>query len=96
MPLTREEVLHIAALCRIGISEEELETFAHQLSEILDMFQTLGELDTEGVPPTGHAVSLETVLREDEPGPSLSTADALSNAPARVGDRFHVNVVLEE
>ena len=96
MPLTREEVLHIATLCRIGMSEEELETFAHQLSEILEMFQTLGELDTEGIPPTGHAASLETVLRDDEPGASLSTADALANAPERVGDRFRVKVVLEE
>ena len=96
MPLTREEVLHIATLCRIGMPEEELETFAHQLSQILEMFQTLGELDTEGVPPTGHAASLETVLRDDEPGPSLSTTAALSNAPARVGDQFRVEVVLEE
>ncbi len=96
MPLTREEVLHVAALCRIGLSEEDLEAFAHQLSEILQMFRTLGELDTEGVPPTGHAASLETVLREDEAGPSLSNADALSNAPDRVGDRFRVQVVLEE
>ena len=96
MPLTREEVLHIATLCRIGMSEEELETFAHQLSEILAMFQTLGELDTEGIPPTGHAASLETVLRDDEPGASLSTSDALANAPERVGDRFRVKVVLEE
>ncbi len=96
MPLTREEVLHVAALCRIGLSEEDVETFAHQLSEILEMFRTLGELDTEGVPPTGHAASLETVLREDEPGPSLSNSDALSNAPDRVGDRFRVQVVLEE
>ncbi|MCE2405294.1 MAG: Asp-tRNA(Asn)/Glu-tRNA(Gln) amidotransferase subunit GatC [Dehalococcoidia bacterium] len=96
MPLTREEVLQVAALCRIGLSEEDLETIARQLSEILELFRTLGELDTEGVPPTGHAASLETVLREDEPGPSLSNADALSNAPARVGDRFRVQVVLEE
>lgn len=96
MPLTREEVLHVAALCRIGLSEEDVETFAHQLSEILEMFRTLGELDTEGVPPMGHAASLETVLREDEPGPSLTNADALSNAPDRVGDRFRVQVVLEE
>ena len=96
MPLTREEVLHVATLCGIGMSEEDLQTFAHDLSEILELFRTLGELDTEGVPPTGHAASLETVLREDEPGPSLSTAEALSNAPARVGGRFRVKVVLEE
>ncbi len=96
MPLTREEVLHVAALCRIGLAEDDLEAFALQLSEILEMFRTLGELDTDGVPPTGHAASLETVLREDEAGPSLSNADALSNAPDRVGDRFRVQVVLEE
>ena len=96
MALTREEVLHIAALCRIGVPERDVETFARHLSEILKLFQTLGELDTDGVPPTGHAASLETVLRADEPGPSLTTADALSNAPARVGDQIRVKVVLEE
>ena len=96
MPLTREEVLHIATLCRIGMTEEELETFAHQLSQILEMFQTLGELDTEGVPPTGHAASLETVLRDDDPQPSLAVTEVMSNVPARQGDLFRVKVVLEE
>ena len=94
--LTREEIEHIAALCRIGMSSDELDGMADQLSHILDMFRILRELDTEGVPPTGHSVPLETVMRDDEPGPSLSTEDALANAPQQDGDFFKVKVVLED
>ena len=95
MALTGEEVQHIATLCRIGMTDEDLETMPEQLSHILELFRVLQELDTEDVPPTGHSVSLETVVRADEPQGSLSTEDVLANAPRREGDVFRVNIVLE-
>ena len=96
MGLTREEVQHIATLCRIGMTEGEMDTLTEQLSHILELFQVLQEIDTEDVPPTGHSVSAETVLRADEPRPSSAIEDVLSNAPRREGDLFRVKVVLEE
>ena len=96
MPLTREEVQHIAVLCRIGISEDELERFRQQLSHILEQFEVLQQLDTTDIPPTGHSVALETVMREDEPRASFTKEDTLANAPRREGDTFRVKVVLEE
>ena len=96
MPLTREEVQHIAALCRIGMTEEDLQKMPEELSIILELFQVLQELDTNEVPPTGHSVSVETVMRADEPRPSYPGEDTLSNAPQREGDLFRVKPVLEE
>ena len=96
MSLSREEIQHIATLCRIAMTEEDLESMPEQLSHILELFQALQELDTEGVPPTGHSAAPESVMRPDEPGPSLSTEDVLANSPQRQGDLFQVNVVLEE
>ena len=96
MPLTREEVQHIASLCRIGMTDEDLEMMTDQLSHILELFQVLQELDTEDVSPTGHSVSLETVMRADVPRPSISREDVLANAPRREGDLFRVKIVLEE
>ena len=96
MQLTREEVQNIATLCRIGMTEQDLVRMLEELSQILGLFQTLQELDTEAVPPTGHSASLETVMREDLTEPSSSTGDTLANAPQAEGDLFRVNVVLEE
>ena len=55
MPLDRAQVQHIAALARIGISEDEIDVYAGQLSDIIDQFEALNELDTAGIEPTGHA-----------------------------------------
>lgn len=95
MGLTREEVLHIARLARIGLSDEDVVKFQEQLSEILDHFQTLQELDTEDVPPTSHPLTLESVMREDEPQPSLPLSEVLANAPLVEEDAFRVRAVLE-
>ena len=81
MPLSREEVQHIATLCRIGMSEEELEQFRQQLSHILEQFEVLQQVDTTDIPPTGHSVALETVMREDEP---REARDVSGNAPTSV------------
>ncbi len=96
MPLSREEVLHIASLVRMGLSDQEVERMREQLSNILEQFQVLQDLDTADAPPTGRSVPLDSVMREDEPGPSLSKEETLSNAPRRQGDLFRVRVVLEE
>jgi len=96
MPLTREEVLHIAQLARVGLSEEDVATFQEQLSEILDHFETLKALDTEGVEPTSHPLSLESVMRPDEVRPSLPREEVLANAPLADADAFRVRAVLEE
>ncbi len=96
MPLERSQVEHIAALARIGLTENEIQMFGDQLSHILEQFEVLEELDTTGVAPTGHAGGLQTVMREDVPQDSLDSEDVLKNAPRREGEFFRVNAVLEE
>lgn len=99
MDLERSQVEHIALLARIGLTDEEVEMFREQLSQILDQFSVLQELDTTGVLPAGDAVeppSLGGVMRDDAPEDSLDHEDVLSNAPRREGEFFRVNVVLEE
>lgn len=96
MPLSREEVLHIAALCRIALTEEEVGRFQTQLSNILKQVDVLKELDTTAVPPTGHSVTLSTVFREDVSEDSFPQEQVLANAPRQEGDFFRVLRVLEE
>ena len=96
MPLERSEVEHIAALARIGLTEEEMATFQEQLSAILDQFELLKQLDTSAVMPTGHAVEVNSVMRDDVPAEPLSAEDTLRNAPRRQDDFFRVKAVLEE
>ena len=94
MPLKREEVEHIALLARVGMTNEDLQTFGEQLSDILEQFNVLSEVDTEGVPPTSHTVDVFTVFRDDEERPSLPSEDVLANAPRRDDDYFRVKPVL--
>jgi aspartyl-tRNA(Asn)/glutamyl-tRNA(Gln) amidotransferase subunit C len=96
MPLDRAQVQHIAALARIGISEDEIDVYAGQLSDIIDQFEALNELDTAGIEPTGHAGELRAVMRDDDPADSLTPDEALSNAPRREGEFFRVKAVLDE
>ena len=96
MPLSKEEVQHIAILCRIGMTEEEMERMGEQLSHILEQFEVLQQVDTEDVPATAHSVALESVFRPDEVRPSTEKEDVLVNAPRRQDDFFQVMVVLEE
>ena len=96
MALERADIEHIAALARIGLTDAELETFGEQLSNILAQFEVLKQLDTSAVVPTGHAVELDTVMREDIPQSPLKPEDTLRNAPRREGDFFRVKAVLEE
>jgi aspartyl-tRNA(Asn)/glutamyl-tRNA(Gln) amidotransferase subunit C len=97
LSLSKEQVQHIARLARVGLSEEDVDHFSEQLSEILDYFERLSQVDTEGVPPTAHTLPLHNVMREnDEPAPSLDREAVLANAPLRDGDHFRVKVILEE
>lgn len=96
MPLSREEVQHIAKLARVGLSEEDVARFQEHLSEILDYFQRLQQVDTEGVPPTSHPLALQNVFREDEAKPSFDKEEILANAPQREEDFFRVRAVLDE
>ena len=96
MRLERSQVEHIASLARIGLTEDEIEMFGEQLSQILEQFEVLNELDTTGVTPTGHASGLQSVMRDDLAEDSLDSEDVLKNAPRREGDFFRVNAVLEE
>ena len=95
MPLTREEVEHVALLGRLELTPEEVERFTLQLNAILDYFEQLRRINTEGVPPTSHVVPLQNVFREDEVRPSLPVEEALQNAPSRVAEAFRVPRVVE-
>jgi len=81
MEITRDEVLHVAKLARLALTDEEVERFRGQLSAILEAVGKVSELDLEGVPPTSHPLDLINVLAEEEPAPSLVRDEALANAP---------------
>jgi aspartyl-tRNA(Asn)/glutamyl-tRNA(Gln) amidotransferase subunit C len=81
MEIGRDEVLHVAKLARLALSEEELERFGAQLSAILEAVGTVAELDLEDVEPTSHPLDVVNVWDEDEPRPCLSLDEALANAP---------------
>ena len=93
--LSQDEVQHIALIYRLGLSQEDIETFRHQLSDILENFQVLDQVDTTHVPPTGHSVTLENVMRQDETTSPMSKEDTLANAPLREDDYFRVKAVLD-
>jgi aspartyl-tRNA(Asn)/glutamyl-tRNA(Gln) amidotransferase subunit C len=81
--LSKKEVEHIAWLAHIELSDEEKALFTGQFNEILDYFKTIDIVDTEGVEPTYHVLDLKNVHRKDETKPSLSTEEALKNAPRK-------------
>lgn len=79
--IDREQVLHVARLARLRLSEKEVERMAGELSGILDHVDRIAELDLDGVEPTSHVVNLENVLRPDEPRPSWPREQVLAQAP---------------
>jgi aspartyl-tRNA(Asn)/glutamyl-tRNA(Gln) amidotransferase subunit C len=95
MKLSRDEVLYIAQLARVGLTELEVELFREQLSHILENFAILQQVDTDGIPPTAQAIPLQNIFRDDEVGTSLPQSEVLANAPRREGDYFRVPAVLE-
>jgi aspartyl-tRNA(Asn)/glutamyl-tRNA(Gln) amidotransferase subunit C len=95
MAITREEVLHVAKLASLELTEDEVERLTGELSAILEAVSKVSELDLSDVPPTSHPLELVNALSEgelsgDEPRPSLSLDDVFANAPARDRDLFKV------
>ncbi|MEO8745274.1 MAG: Asp-tRNA(Asn)/Glu-tRNA(Gln) amidotransferase subunit GatC [Candidatus Dormiibacterota bacterium] len=96
MPLSRDEVRHVAMLARLGLEPGDEEFYAEQLSGILEHIDRLQQLDTEAIPPTAQVVEVTNLLREDVPRPGLTQEEALANAPAAVNGFFRVPSIQEE
>lgn len=96
MKLTHEEVHYIALLARVGLTEAEVEKMSEQLSNILENFEILQQVDTTDVPPTAQSIALKNVMREDEVAPSLSPNEVLANAPQKEDNFFRVRAILEQ
>lgn len=88
--IEHEQVLHVAKLARLRLSEDEVERMAGELSGILEHVDRIGELDLDEVEPTSHVVELENVLRPDEPRPSWSKEAVLEQAPDPADGAFRV------
>jgi aspartyl-tRNA(Asn)/glutamyl-tRNA(Gln) amidotransferase subunit C len=96
MSVTKKDVEYIAELARLKFKEEELESFTHQLNEILSYVDKLNELDTENIEPLSHPVENVNVFRKDELKQSISTEDALKNAPDKTDEFFKVPKVINQ
>jgi aspartyl-tRNA(Asn)/glutamyl-tRNA(Gln) amidotransferase subunit C len=88
--IDREQVLHVARLARLELSDDEVATMAGELSAILDHIEKIGELDLDDVAPTTHVVEVRSALREDVPRPSLPREVALAQAPEVADEGFSV------
>jgi aspartyl-tRNA(Asn)/glutamyl-tRNA(Gln) amidotransferase subunit C len=88
--IEREQVLHVAKLARLRLSEPEVEKMAGELSGILAHVDRIAELDLDDVPPTSHVIELENVLRPDVPRPSWPREDVLGQAPDPAEGAFRV------
>jgi aspartyl-tRNA(Asn)/glutamyl-tRNA(Gln) amidotransferase subunit C len=88
--IDREQVLHVARLARLELSEQEVEKMSSELSTILEHVERISELELEGVKPTSHVVELENVLRADEPRPSWPRERVLEQAPDPADGAFRV------
>lgn len=95
MKITKEEVAHVAHLARLEFREEEMADFTFQLNRILEYMDKLNELDTSGVPPMTHALTLCNAFREDVVTPSLPEEESLTNAPDPRGRFYTVPRVIE-
>ena len=92
--ISKEEVLHIAKLAKLKLTEEEVELFQEQLGKILEYFRKLEEVDTDDVEPLKHVITAGNVFREDEPQESIRLEEALKNAPKRRDGYFEVPKVI--
>ena len=90
MAISKEEVLHVAALSRLALTDDEIERLTSELDRILDAVGVVAELDLDDVPPTSHPLDLVNVWAEDVPHDSLPLEDVLANAPASEGGSFRV------
>src|SRR5437588_9334298 len=92
--ISRDDVLHVARLARLTLSDDEVERYTEQLSAVLDHAADVAALDTSGVPPTAHPLPLENVLRDDVVEASLDRGEVLAEAPAAEDGRFRVPPIL--
>lgn len=90
MAISKDDVLHVAKLARLTLSDDEVDLFTDQLDQILGHAGKIRELDTSGIEPTSHALPVKNVFREDEIKPSLSKDDVLANAPEKESGYFKV------
>jgi len=88
--ISRDEVLHVARLARLELTDDEVAKFQEQLSAILEAVSKVSELDLSDVPPTAHPLEIQNAWAEDVPVPSLAHDDVFRNAPEREGDLFKV------
>ncbi len=88
--LDRDQVLHVARLARLELTDDEVERMASELSKVLDHIEKIRELDLDGVPPTSHVVDVTGAVRSDEPKPSLPHDVALASAPEPLEGGFGV------
>lgn len=95
MPLSREEVEHVARLAHIALSDAEVTVLTDQLSSIVDHVDRLRAIDTSTVEPTAQVTAIDNVMRADEERPSWPPEHLLANAPRRRDDFFEVDAVLE-
>ncbi|MAF85875.1 MAG: Asp-tRNA(Asn)/Glu-tRNA(Gln) amidotransferase GatCAB subunit C [Dehalococcoidales bacterium] len=95
MKLSSEQVLQIALLARLGLTDDEVDRLREQLSNILENFEVLQQVDTSNVPPTAQSITLQNVMKSDEAAVSLPQNQILANAPRREGEFFRVRPVLE-
>ncbi|HBY44927.1 MAG TPA: Asp-tRNA(Asn)/Glu-tRNA(Gln) amidotransferase subunit GatC [Thermomicrobiales bacterium] len=96
MKLDRDTVEHIAALARIGLSEDEIERMREQLSSILEHIASLEDVDTDDIPPTAQVIQMQNVMRDDIVQPSLPRDVVLANAPRSEDGYLKVNAVLDQ
>ncbi|MFC1900590.1 Asp-tRNA(Asn)/Glu-tRNA(Gln) amidotransferase subunit GatC [Chloroflexota bacterium] len=95
MKLSREEVLHIALLARLGLTDEEVDRLREQLSNILENFEVLQQVDTTDIPPTAQSIALHNVTSDDKTTASYPSDEILENAPRKEDGFFRVRPVLE-
>lgn len=88
--ISREQVLHVARLARLELSEDEVQRMTADLERVLGHVDMISELDLENVPPTSHVVEVENALRADEPRPCLPREVVLAQAPEVLDDGFAV------
>jgi aspartyl-tRNA(Asn)/glutamyl-tRNA(Gln) amidotransferase subunit C len=96
MPISREDVRHVARLARLGLDDAEIDRVADQLNHILEAMEVLKRLDTSAIPPTAQVIPLRNVMRDDVPRPCWPADEILRNAPRVRDQQFFVPPVLED
>ena len=94
--ITPDFVTHLASLARIALTDEEIQTLTGELGAIVDSVAKVSEVATPDVPATSHPIPLVNVYRDDVPGVTLTTEQALAGAPEHDGSRFQVSAILGE